>query len=148
MSVNLDSESSVDRIKEWIKDSPPATAEIGCSDSSRMCRRVVKLLEAHGINVVDASGAEVDVKLIFSQISARDCEVGFVDRPVNPYGYTSGGFGCSVSSNSVRMVSDRTQFTNPGMVGRMDGSRASMVYNAYSSRSIDTTDLMPKNESK
>jgi hypothetical protein len=45
--------------------------------------------------------------------------------------YNHPSFGCAVAGNAVQMVSDKRQFTNPGLLDFPDAEKAEMNYKNY-----------------
>ena len=76
-------------------------------------------------------GAKNTVELTFEEIVAKDCNNSFVSNHINPYNLNHTTFGCSTALNQVQMVSDKTQFTNPKLLGSYDGQKAVQNAEAY-----------------
>jgi hypothetical protein len=50
---------------------------------------------------------------------------------INPYNLNHPTFGCTIASNMVQMVSDKREFTNPGLTGEADGLKTSQRVGFY-----------------
>ncbi len=145
-NFNLEGDSSIKRLKQWIGEDTPTYAEVACSDISKLCVRAKKLLKAYGVAVRQPEGTvSADIKLVYDRNVALDCDQTYRDRPINPYNFTSSSLGCSVSANMVRMVSDRSEFFNPVMRGYMDAKRAAYIYDTSNQKPVSTTDLQTLN---
>lgn len=131
VTLNLSSKESLDTLTNWVERKAPGRAEVSCSASSKLCGSARKVLKSYGVEVVDSSSADSDIVLIYDKIAARDCDSSYMDMPINPYNFNAPHFGCAVSANTIRMVSDRSQFYSPAMTGTPDASRAVKTYDHY-----------------
>lgn len=134
VTLNLSSKESLDTLTSWVERKAPGKAEVSCSESSKLCKSARKVLKSYGVDVVDSSSADSDIVLVYEKISARDCDSSYMDMPINPYNFNAPHFGCAVSANTIRMVSDRSQFYSPAMSGNSDASRAVKTYDHYRDR--------------
>jgi hypothetical protein len=121
VNLKIESPSSVREITHWINQDQPTRAELNCPESEKNCKKVKNILHQFGVPVKYSSTSQNNVVLVYERIQARDCQNRYIDNMVNPYNLNHPSFGCSISVNSVQMVSDKHQFTNPPL---MDSSEA------------------------
>lgn len=132
VNVPLDNYAGVDELTAWVNDEQPSRAELQCAGESIICRNAGRVLEQFAVPVTMMdSPAGNQVVLYYERILARDCDPKYVDNTINPYNLNHPSFGCSVSSNTVRMVSDRRQFVNPALLDFPDASKARQNYKKY-----------------
>jgi len=146
VSLNINSSDDISRLKSWLESEIPSRAEVGCVTSTKTCSRIMKLLSAYGVSIAEVSGLGSDVKLTYSRVTARDCNPEYIDRVINPYNFGYNSAGCATSANIIRMVSDRTQFSNPRTSGDADAVRAAKVYNSYIGSPVGDTQLQILNQ--
>jgi len=119
ISFKLSDSSSVDSIEGWISDDKPTSAVLSCLRRDSLCADVSDLLSQNGVSaVINGTSEEVSsVELIYDRVTARQCNMGLL--------------GCSVSVNSVQMVTDRLQFVKPVLSGRQSAAKSVEDYNNY-----------------
>ncbi len=124
VDVALDSQGAIAEINEWIEQDKPARAELLCLSSDRLCKKAKKLLSSSDISVEHESVASNKVVLVYERVSVRDCDNSFMTNHINPYNLSHPTFGCSTSMNMVQMISDKTQITDPVLLGLPDADSA------------------------
>ncbi len=145
VSVQLNSERSVDEIVDWIDQDQPTRAEILCIQGDPICQAAEEVMALYGVDYKFASAAENTVHLIYERVLARDCEHRYIDNHINPYNMPHPTFGCATASNMVRMVTDKRQFINPPLLDYFDAERGVKVYETIylnpSQESADDEDI-------
>lgn len=144
VSIALGESNAQDELIYWLNQEQPTRAEISCVDGDLTCASTRNTLEKFGVTsikrVPGQNGAAVH--LIYERVVARDCDNRYLDNPHNAYNLNHPTFGCSTIVNSVQMVADKRQFTNPALRDNMDGRRAYQVQqgatqpNKYSAPSV------------
>jgi hypothetical protein len=130
ITINLTSQASLKDLAQTIKDDMPTRADLHCAVSDPLCAGAKKTLEQHGIVARYAKG-NGSVDLVYERVNARDCEHRYINNSVNPYNLPPPTFGCSVTSNTVQMVTDKRQFTDPSLTDVPDAAKAVQVYGKY-----------------
>ena len=132
VNVPLDSFAGVDELTAWVNNEQPSRAELQCAENSHICMNAERVLEQFAVPVTNNdSPAGNQVVLYYERILARDCDPKYVDNHINPYNLNYQSFGCSVSANTIQMVSDRRQFVNPALLDFPDASKARQAYRGY-----------------
>lgn len=131
VNVALSSGQSVDELADWVNQDQPTRAELFCMDSEPLCARARDVFDQFGVPVSHIAAADNNAVLIYERVLARDCQNRFIDNAINPYNLHHPTFGCSTASNMVQMVSDKRQFTNPGLLDYTDGEKAVATYDVY-----------------
>ena len=115
--VNLSVATTSDRkdLSNWIDKDQPTRAELNCASGNRNCTQAQKILDLHGVPVVNGNGSDQTVTLIYQRILARDCSQRYVDNVPNYYNAYHPDFGCSISANIVQEVTDKQEFVSPNL---------------------------------
>ena len=129
VTMNLSSMSAMQDLTAIVSQDPPTRVEMSCSQRDGLCMEVRRMFEQYAIPVSpsDTSG----ISMIYERVVARDCENRYIDNSINPYNLHHPTFGCSIAANTVQMVSDKRQFTNPNLMDYQDGEKAYQVYRVY-----------------
>ena len=130
ITIDLSTAGSYGKLNEAIRTHPPLRALANCDVSVGMCRSAVDMLAAHHI-ATETSGADNKIILVYEHTEAMDCDQRYTDNSLNHYNLNHSSFGCSVSANMAQQVSDKRQFTNPGLLDYTDGEHAAAVYKSY-----------------
>jgi len=134
IQVSLLSGSSVQDLESILHDDPPSRAELNCSASESLCSRAARALSKQQIPLTYAQSmehGERSVALVYERTVARDCENRYIDNTSNVYNLNPPTFGCSVTANSVQMVTDKHQFTQPKLKDYMDAEKTVQAYGKY-----------------
>lgn len=124
-NFSISDASSLTSLAKWIKSDKPTRAELTCSDTSaQLCAQTSDLLKAAGVATKTAKGNSDQVVLEYERVVARPCDNSFVSNQTNPYNLNHPAFGCSTAMNSVQMVGDYKQFTQPSISGLQDAEMA------------------------
>jgi hypothetical protein len=133
VTVPLDGAAGIDSLINQINQQQPTQAMLQCAGNDMLCKSARNTLQQFAVPYVEqASAGGNQVVLAYEQLVTRDCDPKFVDNTINPYNLNHPNFGCSTASNIVNMVGDKRQFTNPAVLGKMDGSKAGQNYSEYS----------------
>ena len=128
--VNLSVAGPAERaqLASWVEQDRPSRAELYCSAGDPRCSEARKVLELHGVPVMDVPSMDYTVTLVYERILARDCNQRFADNHNNNYNAPHPALGCSISANIVQHVPDKQQFVEPNL---MDTPRANGAVAAY-----------------
>ncbi len=129
VTVQLDGDQSVDEIMEWLEQDQPTRAELLCYEDDPLCLAAEEVFGLYGVEYDYVSSDENSVHLIYERVLAHDCENRYVDNHINPYNMSHPAFGCSIASNMVQMVTDKQQFTSPGLLDYPDANKLVNQYN-------------------
>ncbi|MFO0389661.1 MAG: hypothetical protein ACK502_08110 [Alphaproteobacteria bacterium] len=129
VNMNLSSATAMHELTAMVSQDPPTRVEMTCSPKDGLCMEVRRMFEQYAVPV-DPSDAH-GITMIYERVVARDCEGRFIDNSINPYNLNHPTLGCSVAANTVQMVSDKRQFTNPSLLDYSDGEKAQQVYRVY-----------------
>lgn len=124
VDVALNSQGAIAEINEWIEQDKPSRAEVLCLDSSKLCKKAKKLLNKADVPVEHDSVASNKVVLVYERVAVRDCDSSFMTNHINPYNFNHPTYGCSIGLNMVQMISDKTQITDPVLLGLPDAAPA------------------------
>jgi hypothetical protein len=131
VNLPIDSPANIQELINQVNKDQPTSAELHCSTSDALCEETENVLHQFGVPVKHSLSASGGVELVYQRIMARDCESRYIDNTINPYNLNHPTFGCSLAANSVQMVSDKRQFTNPAMMGNSDASKAVQTLEFY-----------------
>lgn len=134
--VPLSSQRSISELMRWLNQEQPARAEISCAGADMVCSKARTVLRQNNVALTEVHAATEGngVNLVYERTVARDCKSRYVDRAYNPHLLAQPSLGCSVTANTVQMVSDKQQFTNPALLDFPDGEKSVQVYRAYSAK--------------
>lgn len=114
ISFPISDAASVSAIDKWIgSEESPSEATIACNKSTKSCKNVKEILKKYKVTYTEqAPGFEgaSSLTIIYNHVIARDCQAS--------------GFGCATSINSIKMVTNRKQFTKPALCDPQDAARA------------------------
>ena len=131
VNIPLTSPGAVAEITDWVNQDQPTRAELTCMETDKVCADVQQVLEQFGVPVQFTAAADSNASLVYERVLARDCQNRFVDNSINPYNLNHPTFGCSVSSNTLQMVSDKQQFTHPALLDYSDAVKPLQAYDKY-----------------
>ncbi len=133
VSFGLSSYQAIGELANWIEGDKPSHAELRCSGQRQECREAELVLRQASVkySILPASAEGNDVVLYYDRVLARDCDQRFINNSYNPSNEHYSGFGCATAVNTVQMVNDHKQFTNPVLLGPQDASSAARVYRSY-----------------
>ena len=137
VNVNLTSPNSLHELSDRITQDTPTRAILNCSQNDALCSRATTILSKYKIDV-QRTGSGNNISLIYEQVIARDCENRYIDNSSNMNNLNMPTFGCSLRSNTVQMVTDKRQFTNPGLLDLPDGEKALQTYDSYLKPAVTT----------
>lgn len=142
ITLNLASASSIRQLSSVVGKEAPTRAELSCSLQERLCSQAKALLERRNVPVRMADN-DASVVLVYERVVARDCQQRYIDNSINPYNLNHPVYGCSVMGNTVQMVSDKQQFTDPALLDLQDAEKAQQVYGRYTRPSTKREDDTP-----
>jgi len=103
------------KLRDTVLTDPPVRAKLNCPMSSTMCVQARDILIATRVPF-DITGTGQNVELVYERVTAYNCVNRYVNNSSNNRNLNHPAFGCSVTANTVQMVSDKRQFTNPAML--------------------------------
>ncbi len=124
VTIELLSVTSIDELQEWVESDQPSRAELYCVEGDVLCDSAEQTLSLYNVEYEWIPAQISEINLVYERVIAHDCENRFIDNRINPYNLNHPTYGCSVASNMVQMVSDRSQFVNPSLKGFYDGRSA------------------------
>ena len=133
VEIDLSSNSAPMQMTNWINKQEPSSAILSCATQAA-CIRAKEVLAQFGISYEERGGLKDQVTLVYDNIVARDCDNRFITNHINPYNMNHPSFGCAMAVNTVQMVGDKRQFTDPMLLGPYDGQKATQNYDDYLSR--------------
>ncbi len=130
--VNLNTRSDIRELAGILKDVRPTRAELSCPQGDSVCAQAVQLLDAHDIPAsYTGNASDHSVALLYQRTVAHDCENRYIDNTRNQHNLPAPTLGCSVTANMVQMVTNKNQFTNPGLLDYPDADKAAQTYSNY-----------------
>jgi hypothetical protein len=130
VNMSLTSISAITDLRAVLAKDTPTSAEVNCSVTETKCMQAKELLETHGVPI-HTGGNTGGLTLMYDRVEARDCQNRFIDNTINPYNLHPPTFGCSVTANTVQMVSDKREFTSPNLLDFQDGEKAVQMHRRY-----------------
>lgn len=131
VKIRLNSRAALRELSLLVERDPPNRAELGCPQADSLCMQARETLGQHGVPV--AFTTEVDgAALYYERVSARDCENRYVENLNEKHQLNAPTLGCSVAANTVQMVGDKRQFSNPRLLDFQDGKKAVQNMERYS----------------
>jgi hypothetical protein len=121
VSFDLVNNESIGSISQWINDDRPTEARLTCNVKNKLCSQTQQVFKKKLIPFKvekPEEGATESVKLLYERVAARDCNPRLL--------------GCSVSVNTLQMVTDHTTFIRPSLSDQQDAAKAARTYNRYS----------------
>ncbi len=128
VNLSVAGPNELSQLSSWVEQDQPSRAELYCTPGEPRCTEARKVLELHGVPVMQVPSMDYTAALVYERILARDCNPTFRDRTYNNWNLRSPSFGCSISANIVQHVSDKQQFVNPNLT---DTPRATGAVAAY-----------------
>ena len=130
VTIDLESKASLKKLSETLAQNPPTRITLNCSLEDALCNHAKGIVSATKIDS-NVTGEGTNVTLTYDRVVARDCENRYIDNSMNGSNLNMPTFGCSLRANTVQMVTDKKQFTNPSLLDFQDGEKAAQRYDAY-----------------
>lgn len=124
------SRGSMEALASMVAEDPPSRVELACAAADPLCAEAMDIFDRQAIPT-EFAGAGGEVTLVYERVMPRDCENRYIDNSINPYNLHPLTFGCSVSANTVQMVSDKRQFVSPALMDFPDGEKPVQAYRHY-----------------
>lgn len=146
VNLILSEPRGMEEMTSWIDKDQPTKVALACVEGSLYCAKAIGILQQFGLPYSRhlSNDGQDQAMLMYDRVVARDCDNRFVDNYTNPYNAPQPAFGCSMSANTVQMITDRKEITNPATMPKADGRRAAQVMkgatqpNNYSPAAIST----------
>jgi hypothetical protein len=129
--MGLNSRGALSDLSRALAQDPPSRAELNCNPREALCAEARSMLASRGIHAQLAPVDEDSVTLVYDRTIARDCDSRYIDNSRNGANMHHPALGCSVAGNTLQMVSDKRQFTNPSLMDLPDGAKAVQAYRRY-----------------
>lgn len=130
VTIALGSRDALNEISRMATQDPPTRVELNCLRSDALCTEAKTLFVNRNIPAEFVDDGD-EITLVYERLVARDCDSRFVDNSQNNANLNHPALGCSVVGNTVQMVSDKRQFTNPSLMDMQDGSKTVQSYRRY-----------------
>jgi hypothetical protein len=143
VKLDLDNLGAIRQLTDWVDRERPTEAKLTCN-SEGTCDQAAEVLDQFNVPYEVVDGGRNSVELTFEQVEARDCNHSYISNHINPYNINHTSFGCATAVNQLQMVSDKTQFTDPKLLGAYDAQKAVQNFDTYLSRDavdLDTDDF-------
>ena len=133
-SIPLDSDRGVEDVVYWAGQAS-RPVELQCTQGSARCGQAEKALKRRGAPFVRQSSPDgQDRALVFmTRVEEKTCDPSYLDSAHNETNQSSPHFGCSASTNMLRMIRDKRQIIAPAQVGNADGEQAVKTVRTYQS---------------
>lgn len=115
VTIDIGPENWNYKLHDTILADPPESAKLNCSLDYVECIQAKNILNKLGVPF-EITGAGQSVTMFYTRVLARDCTSRYVNNTSNQRNLNHPTFGCSVVGNTVQMVSDKRQFTNPPLM--------------------------------
>jgi type IV pilus biogenesis protein CpaD/CtpE len=139
VNVKVSSSASVQELVDAVNKEQPTRAEVVCDPADPVCKEVKNVMQQFGVQAkyrLPGPGAPGSVALMYDRLQARNCQNRYIDNTVTGYNNLNHPtFGCSTAVNIVQMVTDKRQFTDPGLLDMPNAAKplqAAGYYNAAS----------------
>ena len=109
---------------------PPSQMIANCSITDPTCKQAVDMALAAKINVIETGKGDT-IALVYEHTEARDCDARYVNNASNDSNLNHPAFGCAFRANTVQMVTNKKQFTHPGLLDFRDGEKTEQNYDTY-----------------
>ncbi|MEI7669298.1 MAG: hypothetical protein WCJ33_04385 [Pseudomonadota bacterium] len=131
VNLKIESPASIQVMIDVINKDQPARANLSCVASDPLCKEAKKVLQQFKVKTKYVASEKNNVALLYERTLARDCQNRFIDFTRNYQNINSPTFGCSVAVNTVQMVSNKKQFTNPALMGTSESSKPLQALTNY-----------------
>jgi hypothetical protein len=130
IDVDLTSATMLSDLTKLIQNNPPTRIIVNCPLSDVDCKKANDIILNSNIPSTETGSGDT-IALVYEKITADECHSGYVNNSSNAYNLNHPSFGCSMRSNTLNMVSDKKQFTNPKLSDFRSGEKAVKNYNDY-----------------
>jgi hypothetical protein len=131
VTLGLSSKNALARLADMVAEDKPTGAQLKCSLNSNRCAQAKEIFERNLVPIHLTNEKNNSVVLSYERVVVRDCNPHYIDNMSGSRSYNHPSFGCAVAGNMVQMVSDKRQFTNPGLLDFPDAEKAEQNYKNY-----------------
>jgi len=131
VNVGLTSQASVEKVIAVINKEQPTRAQVSCRDGDPLCRQVKSVMKQFKVPVQYHTAKASTVAIIYERVMARNCQNRYIDNAPNLDNLNSPTLGCSVAINTVQLVTDKHQFTDPALMGDPDAVKPLQAMTNY-----------------
>ncbi len=132
LTLSVETREDITDLQQIIRRDKPTRAELSCDESSKICQQIFQLLSAQSIPTDSSAASTNKVTLVYDRMTARDCNSRFVDNTRNGDNLNHPALGCSVVANTIQMIGDKRQLSNPSLMDLPDASKAVQQHRRYS----------------
>lgn len=143
INFKLASPATVQEITDTLNKEQPTRATVNCQERSSLCKEVKSVMHQFKVDVKYHPSNANTVSLVYERTQARNCQNRYIDRTWNPYNLNSPTMGCSVAINTVQMVSDKHQFTDPALMDAPDANKGLQAIGNYDITTKPDTTFSP-----
>ena len=129
VNLNLANPQEAAQLSSKLAFDKPTRAELYCLAEDKACKDAKAALERASVPLKLMPSAKGSATLVYDRIVARDCDPRYRNHTQDKYWMNQSEWGCSIASNMVTHVSDKTQFTNPKTMGDAPATGAVNAYN-------------------
>lgn len=130
VTVPLSSRANLQEMATILASDVPVRAELSCTLTDSFCAQAKETFAQYHVPTIMQGHGSV-ATLYYERVQARDCENRYVENLNDKYALNPPAMGCSVTANTVQMVSDKRQFSNPQLLDFQDGAKATQNYDRY-----------------
>ncbi len=129
VNLILSEPRGIEEMASWIDRDQPTKVLLSCADGSLYCAKAIGILKQFGVqyNRKLSQDGQDQAMLVYNRVVARNCENRFIDNYSNAYHAPLPSFGCSMAANTVQMITDRREITDPATMPKASGRRAAQV---------------------
>lgn len=148
VNINLTSRESVQKVIAVINKEQPTRARVSCKATDSLCKQVQGVMKQFKVPVEYRSANAGSVSIVYERIMAHNCQNRYIDitadynnNNMNNLNYPT--LGCSVAINTVQMVTDKHQFTDPALMGDTDANKPLQAIANYDTVTKPDTTFAP-----
>lgn len=133
VKFSVNDELALEALSNWLEEDAPTRAQLSCGGDAHSdgCGSIKSLLAMNNVPVDITEGEPGDVVLVYERVVARPCQVQFVSNHQNPHNLNHPSLGCATAMNTVQMVEDYRQLTNPQVSDPQDAEMAVKAVRRY-----------------
>lgn len=136
VNIKLTSQASVQKVIAVINKEQPTRAKVTCKETDPLCKQVRNVMKQFKVPVEYRSARAGNVSIVYERIMARNCQNRYIDITAdqnnnNLNNLNHPTLGCSVAINTVQMVTDKRQFTDPALMDDVDSNKPLQAITNY-----------------
>lgn len=149
VNIRLTSQASVQKVISVVNKEQPTRAKVACKETDSLCKQVKGVMKQFKVPVeYHTAKTGGTVSIVYERIMARNCQNRFIDNTANDHNNNMNNLnyptlGCSVAINTVQMVTDKHQFTNPTLMDSADSKKPLQAITNYDTVTKTDTTFSP-----